>query len=171
MSIEPSLYETVRYFLRYNPETGAFIRRCGRGNGTIAGTLRKKQGYINISLLTKQYPAHRLAWVYMTGLMPIGVIDHINGKRDDNRWENLRDVSHPENCRNATLKKNSTSGVTGVHWDKHFKKWTAYINVQGTRKNLGYFSDFVIAVQARLKAEHKYGYHTNHGRQPVTQEI
>ncbi|WP_428999737.1 HNH endonuclease signature motif containing protein [Stenotrophomonas maltophilia] len=46
------------------------------------------------------YRQHRLAWLYMTGQWPSGEIDHINHDRSDNRWHNLRDVSHQANQQN-----------------------------------------------------------------------
>jgi hypothetical protein len=61
-----------------------------------------------------RYPAHRLAWLYMTGEWP-GEVDHINGKKDDNRWANLRDISHAANSQNVRVAQvNNRCGVLGV---------------------------------------------------------
>lgn len=39
----------------------------------------------------KQVKLHRVIWIKIYGIPPIGkMIDHINGKKDDNRIENLR---------------------------------------------------------------------------------
>lgn len=43
-------------------------------------------------MLGHSWPAHRLIWKIHTGRDPVGLIDHINGVRYDNRIENLRDV-------------------------------------------------------------------------------
>lgn len=42
-----------------------------------------------------------MIWKIVTGYEPVGLIDHINGVRDDNRFENLRDVTPHENALNS----------------------------------------------------------------------
>ena len=43
----------------------------------------------NASINGKFYHLHRLVWFYSTGAWPIGVIDHVNRDRADNRISNL----------------------------------------------------------------------------------
>lgn len=43
-------------------------------------------------------------------------IDHINGVRDDNRVENLRWVSHKENCNNPLTKEKYSKSSKGRHF-------------------------------------------------------
>lgn len=45
--------------------------------GDVAGCV-DKDGYIQIRLKGKMYPAHRLAWLYVYGEWPQDEIDHIN---------------------------------------------------------------------------------------------
>lgn len=52
--------------------------------------------------------------------------------------------------------KNNTSGYKGVTWDKHNKKWKAFIYFQNKRIHLGNFKDKNEAIQARKEAEEKY---------------
>lgn len=68
----------------------------------------------------------------------------------------------PDNCiwdiksnqaYNRDLFKNSTSGKTGVSYDKSKNSWTAYINKNKERFYLGNFSTFEEAVAARQFAE------------------
>jgi hypothetical protein len=47
-------------------------------------------GYRVINIEGREYYAHDLVYVYMTGEWPKVAIEHFNGNRDDNRWENLR---------------------------------------------------------------------------------
>ena len=56
----------------------------------------------------------------------------------------------------TSLCKNNTSGVTGVYWEKSTNKWNARIEFQKRKINLGYFSSFEDAVNARKEAEEKY---------------
>lgn len=68
--------------------------------GTRVGNLTRA-GYIQVYIAGRKYMAHRLVWKIVTGNDPEGIIDHINGIRDDNRIENLRDVSFTGNAANA----------------------------------------------------------------------
>lgn len=54
------------------------------------------------------------------------------------------------------LRKNNTSGVNGVFWDKQLQKYRTYIFVQGEKINLGCYSKLEDAKKARELAEDKY---------------
>ena len=83
----------LRELLQYDPETGVVTRLVKSSNGIkvgdVAGTADAR-GYILIRVDGWLHLAHRLAWLHMTCEWPKGMIDHINGVRDDNRWSNLR---------------------------------------------------------------------------------
>ena len=64
----------LRELLHYDPLTGLFTRlvsRSGRSakKGVTAGWLHCR-GYIHISVDSKDYKAHRLAFLYMEGVLP-----------------------------------------------------------------------------------------------------
>jgi hypothetical protein len=131
--------------LHYDSETGLFTQLLRTSKrikiNNIAGG-KNKIGYILICIKYKRYLAHRLAWLYMTGVWPKHNIDHINGIRDDNRWCNLRDVTQSVNMQNQhRLLKNNTSGYAGVVWNKEKNKWGAQIMVNYKNIHLGYFDD------------------------------
>lgn len=153
--------EQIKDVLEYDPTTGLFSwikpRRYRAKPGDIAGTINKR-GYVRITINFEDYAAHRLAWVYMTGSEPIGVIDHINHIRSDNRFSNLRLVTHVDNARNRVPPKN-TSGVYGVNYRQKARKWVAVIGL----KYLGSFDHVEDAIRARKKAEEFFGFHQNHG--------
>lgn len=159
--------DEARNFLEYSPVTGAFTRKvktCNRVKvGAPAGTVNGA-GYLKIRLKSKQYLAHRLAWLIMTGEFPPDQIDHINGTVTDNRWCNLRAVTRQENDRNRAVRRDSASGHIGVRRHDRADGWVARITVSGKRINLGYFKELSEAIAARKSAEADYGYHKNSGR-------
>jgi len=150
----------LKEILNYDPETGLFIREKTRGNsvkGAIAGCFNKCDGYKYICVDGVSYNASRLAFLWMEGYFPEHEIDHRNRIKDDNRWCNLRHVTHFCNSRNCKKSKNNKSGIVGVSWDKR-KKWCSQIMVNGRHIHLGLFTTIREAVKARWEAEVKYGY-------------
>jgi hypothetical protein len=100
--------DELKRLVRYNPETGAFIRLVSTGKGArvgdIAGSVDPKSGYVQLWVGRQHFRAHRLAWFYMTGEWP-SLVDHINGDRSDNRWANLRQATKSQNAANQRPKK------------------------------------------------------------------
>jgi hypothetical protein len=145
--------------LSYSPETGYFTFLVSRGTaaaGSIAGTVCRKTGYRTIRLCGKSWRANRLAWVYVHGVLPSGVIDHINGARDDNRIENLRDVPTSMNSHNIKgPTKKSTHGYLGAHQRKDCKtkRWVAKITVNHKHMHIGSFGTPEEAQAAYLVAK------------------
>ncbi len=133
----------IRELVRYDEGTGVFTwikTRTGSVRpGRIAGYLRK-DGYVSIRIYGRNYPAHRLAWLYVTGAWPENQIDHINRCKSDNRFLNLRDVTASENRQNILAQKNNSSGFKGVSRDVANARWRAGIKHGGKSKNLGNFT-------------------------------
>jgi len=156
----------LKKLFHYNPKSGLFTRLVSKNSkhriGDVAGSLHKQSGYIKIEINKKSYMAHRLAWLYMTGVMPVEV-DHDNQIKDDNRWINLNGGNHQDNMKNASKRHDNTSGQTGVMWLKRRNRWCARITVDKKVKDLGSFVDYSDAVNARKNAEVLYGFHKNHG--------
>jgi hypothetical protein len=103
----------------------------------------------------------------MKGKWPKDQIDHKNGIRNDNRIDNLDDVSCEKNLRKQKLRYDNTSGVTGVsNWitKNGCEIWSAYIYTNGKKKDLGHFDNLEDAIKARKAADKKYGFHEDHGK-------
>jgi len=157
----------LRKLLKYNPDTGVFTWCENRGTaqaGDVAGTY-DNHGYIIIKINYKRMRAHRLAWLYVYGRLPLLQIDHINNIKDDNRIINLREATGSQNLYNRPLPKSNTSGYRGVHWSKRGKKWCVTLRVNGHKKYLGLFNNINEAVEAHTKAIIKYHGEFSHDHQ------
>lgn len=111
--------EKLRELLEYDPVSGLFTRKKFASSNALAGSVaggRTSEGYVLINVAGTRAFAHRLAFLYQTGAWPSGVVDHIDGNRANNAWENLRSVSPAINQRNRVkASKNSKTGVLGVY--------------------------------------------------------
>lgn len=144
----------LRELLHYNPDTGDFSWVKPTSNRVRVGDLCRRSsgaGYLIVSIDGSCYLLHRLAFLYMTGAMPTGVVDHIDRDPTNNAWANLRDVSQRENAINSRARRNSTSGHKGVHFAKREGKWLAHATEHGKLKHLGYFDTKQQAIERRLE--------------------
>lgn len=143
--------ERLKELLHYDPETGIFTRLTTCGGvfrGSLAGYVHGPTGYIMIKVDGKGYRAHRLAWMYMYGVMPKEFIDHVDRCRSNNRIANLRDVTRKQNNENTGLRKDNKSGFVGVSWFAQVNGFMAGIRHNGKRIHLGCFSDAKEASEA-----------------------
>ena len=158
--------ERLKEMLSYNSMAGEFIRIKPLKGNTLYAVVgsTNKDGYISISIDNKRYGAHNLVWLYLYGKFPDLQLDHINGVKDDNRSENLREVSHAENQKNKSLDKRNRFGYPGVREGKKLGTYRAYIGIDKAKLNLGTYKSLEEAIAVRVQAEIKYGFHENHGR-------
>jgi hypothetical protein len=154
MSKEIITQSELKLKLEYNSDTGIFTKKTASGGskiGSIAGT-KRNDGYIQISINNYRYCAHRLAWLYEYGEFPKNYIDHINGNPEDNRLCNLREATNQQNVFNSKLRKDNTSGIKGVIWDKSRNSWKAQIFLNGKCFNLGRYANIEDAESVVNKA-------------------
>ena len=86
----------LKRLMVYNPISGAFLWRETRGRvrkGAVGGR-HNTTGNVQIKIMSHEYCATRLAYLYMTGKWPRRNMRHINGIPDDNRWCNLSKGPH-----------------------------------------------------------------------------
>lgn len=146
--------------LHYDPDTGIFTYitspaprvMVGDSAGCINGN-----GYKVITINYVLHFAHRLAWLYVHGCLPLDGIDHRNGIRRDNRMCNLRLATTSENAMNQGTNSSNTSGFKGVHRNKRLKKWQAMGTLGGKSCYIGLFKtaeEASVAYQAFAKQHH-----------------
>lgn len=132
--------------LEYNRYSGVFTWKVQRNSyggyvriGALAGTL-DISGYRIIIIDGLAYPAHRLAWYYVTKQWPHKQIDHRNMHPDENWFDNLREATMTQQRANQRVRADSLSGVKGVQLKKS-GKWAARIRISGKSLHLGTFNN------------------------------
>jgi len=145
--------EIVREHMRYD-NGKLFWKKSGSGVtvGAEVGCLHST-GYRKVRFRGINTTVHRLIFLHHYGYLPENQIDHINRIRDDNRIENLREVSQSCNLRNMKLASANTSGIKGISYYKPQDKWLARIMVNNKSRHLGYHTTKLEAACARLAAE------------------
>jgi hypothetical protein len=159
----PAFWEVAAKVYDYNPETGVFTVRMDAPNvkrfrlGMPAARSLSNEGYQRLSVSHSGrrdvVSGHRLAWYLMKGENPDCPLDHRNGNRCDNRWENLRIATYQQNAFNR-------SGVQGHDFSKGVepstegKTWRARIGVDGGMVHLGTYATEAEACAAYQGAAH-----------------
>ena len=147
--------------MRYDPDTGVLERRithCGRNSlkqpyWKVCSVKPGINGYLRVGVLGSTQSYHRICWLLANGDIDDALfIDHINGKRDDNRLCNLRLVTSRENQQNRQCHRDGN--LAGASWVKHAGKWLARIMADGVSRHIGYFDTELEAHEAH-EAYHK----------------
>ena len=103
-----------------------------------------------------------IATAFIDNLENKPFVDHIDNNRINNHISNLRWATARENQHNSKISINNTSGVKGVHFDKHTNKWIAKIRIDGIEIYLGLYTTLEEAKEARvIKANAVFGAFTN----------
>jgi ubiquitin len=126
----------LKELLDYDPDTGEFTwkeRRGSKAKGSKAGCKNHQNSCEVIRVDDVLYLSHRLVWLYVYGYLPTKQIDHINRNPGDNRLCNLREATQTENNQNTKVRKDSGTGVKGVHYDKGRNKFQVQLAVNGKR--------------------------------------
>ena len=137
-------------------------KRNGIKPNKQAGWL-SENGYWCIKVNKQIFRRHRIVFAMHHGFMP-EFIDHINGIKNDDKIENLREATKTQNQYNTKLRKNNTSGVKGITWHKRIEKWAIQITVNKKKHHIGYFDDIELAELVIQEARNKYHKEfANHG--------
>lgn len=136
--------------LRWKDSLSGKSRIRGAAAGYVNG-----DGYIVVETGGKAVAAHRIVWLMHHGVWPQGEIDHLNGVRNDNKIENLRDVERLTNTENRrSASRHSRSGWLGVEQLKS-GQFRARIRSRGTLHELGIFSSGEDAHSAYVEAKRR----------------
>jgi hypothetical protein len=107
----------------------------------------------------KRCQLHRaiLARIHGADAIAGKMVDHINRNPLDNRRENLRLCSRPQNQWNCGLSKRNTSGFKGLFYiNRGIKRWGAKIEFNGKKLYLGYYHTKEEAARVRDEAAKKH---------------
>lgn len=148
---EAEVAAILRDKFRYEPEAGHFYIRSGRYAGKHAGW-KNNYGYWALWFFNRPSMAHRLAWLYVHGEMPKGLIDHINRCKTDNRIANLRVVDFRENAANTDINPVHRRAAGITYRPNRSRPWTVRICVRGEKITVGFFETEEAARQAYLIA-------------------
>jgi hypothetical protein len=125
-------------------------------NATTARILKgslSSNGYLTVGLSKNRKPKthyiHQLvAREWVSNPEEKRCIDHIDGSRSNNHWENLRYATHSENNRNTKKRSDCSSVYKGVSIHAQSGKWQAFIVCNGKNKGLGLFANQREAAEA-----------------------
>ena len=120
-----------------------------------------KHGYVNICFNYKKHKMHRIIYLMHYGYLP-KEIDHIDGNPQNNAIENLREANRSQQLCNTKLRKNNSSGIKGVCWDKSKQKWLVRVNKDSKNVYMARFDDLelaeLVAIEARAKFHGEYAW-------------
>lgn len=129
-------------------------RKSNKVKNKQAGSVHVS-GYIVVRLQNKLYFLHRLIFLYHHGFLPKNV-DHIDGNKQNNKIENLREATTQENQFNAKKSQKNTSGYKNVSFCKNSKKWFVQLRINKKNRYIGYFADIELADLVAQEARDKY---------------
>ena len=121
-------------------------------------------GYLRVKIDGSAFLLHRIAYLYINGLMPTNEIDHINGNKSDNRICNLRDVTTSLNQMNRRMQSNNKSGLTGVSWNHRRIKWKVTMTAESNVVFMGFFDSLLDACCRCISERNNHKFTFRHGK-------
>jgi hypothetical protein len=143
----------VNQYFCYDPDTGDIRWKQKTKNtkvGDVAGYVNSN-GYRILKLNKQPMTASRLAWVLFYNKNPKKLLDHIDGNRDNNAINNLREVTYQQNNMNTKVRSHNNLGIKGVR--KKGNSYNARITKDGVLYDLGWFKDLNKAISCRFEKE------------------
>lgn len=129
--------------------------------GQKAGCLNEK-GYALVSIKNKLFRVHRLIYMMHHGYMP-SQIDHIDGNKQNNLIENLREATNQTNSFNKKTPKNNKLGMKNISFHQLTKKYRVTLTINNKQKHIGLFDNLelaqLVAKEARIKYHGEFACH------------
>lgn len=129
-------------------------------------------GYGLFSNGGKMVYSHRLAFEWTHGEIPGGMhIDHKCHTHNCVRPEHLRLTTNAQNQQNRRgANSNNATGVRGVSWHKHARKYQARVRLSGKMHHVGYFDTLKEAEAAAIAKRRELFSHDDHADWVTTTE-
>lgn len=163
---EPVPVNILRSLFRIDYETGALVRNISTyraRNGARAGHILNN-GYLAVSVIGTRALVHRVVWAIHFGEWPSGDIDHIDNDKTNNRISNLRIATRSENGMNTRLRRDNSTGVKSVVYNKRNMNYRARLVKEHKAIEVGSFATIQDAEKAVKLARKKiHGDFCNHG--------
>lgn len=105
--------------ITYSPVTGRFIDN----NGKFRDTTIDSKGYRRVRIAGIEYKAHRLIFILSEKDLTDKQIDHKDNIRSNNIWTNLRIVTQEQNQANALIRKDNSTKIKGLTFNKKENLW------------------------------------------------
>ena len=135
--------EILKEYFTYDQNTGKLYWRVFRNSQAMknqeAGGVGTG-GYRRVKIMGRLYPNSHIVFALCYGRYPDKFLDHVDQDKLNNRIDNLREATRPENGFNRGKNKNNSSGFKGVNYHKKDKLFVARIGVENNRVRLGAYS-------------------------------
>jgi hypothetical protein len=144
--------ELLKSWFDYHPDGYFVYKKAGYRRNRIGQRVQQQpsvQGYLRICVQGKRVREHRAIFLWHHGFLP-SIIDHINGRKTDNKIENLRAATNSENLCNRPAQKNSTTQFKNIYLQNG--KYCVQIKKNKVIYRFGRYKDFNDAVIARNNA-------------------
>lgn len=127
----------LRKFFDYRQD-GALIRILAYTNAPMGQVVRgslDRSGYRIICFKGIRTTFSRAVYSWHHGVIR-GQVDHIDGNPDNNRIENLRDLSPSQNCQAHHKKTRAASGIRGLYWIQRDRCWAGMVCAGGVKRKV-----------------------------------
>ena len=128
---------------------------CKKIGDIVGSTNGTKQPYFRSKYQEHRFMIHQVVFLMHKGYLP-KIIYHIDGNIHNNRIENLREVTQSQNLQNQKMHSNNSTGYRCVFWNKHHKKWSVRVALNGKMVINKFFKDFELACLVADEARDKF---------------